>query len=143
MGLIRDPDLYRCGIDWVGVTDIDLLYTGTWFSGDDVSEAYKRYGMPTLVGDRVKDAAQFAATSPLKQAARLTQPLLLAYGGADKRVPVYHGRKLYDTVKQTNQQVEWVLYEKEGHGWKLLETRLDFWGRVEKFLQQQIGKARD
>jgi dipeptidyl aminopeptidase/acylaminoacyl peptidase len=143
MGLIRDPDLYRCGIDWVGVTDIDLLYTGTWFSGDDVSEAYKRYGMPTLVGDPVKDAAQFAATSPLKQAARLTQPLLLAYGGADKRVPDYHGRKLYDAVKQTNQQVEWVLYDKEGHGWKLVETRLDFWGRVEKFLQQQIGKAGD
>jgi dipeptidyl aminopeptidase/acylaminoacyl peptidase len=99
--------------------------------------------MPTLVGDPVKDAAQFTATSPLKQAARLTQPLLLAYGGADKRVPVYHGRKLYDAVKRTNQQVEWVLYDKEGHGWKLVETRLDFWGRVEKFLQQQIGKAGD
>lgn len=141
MGLIRDPGLYKCGIDWVGVTDIDLLYTGTWNNSDDVSEAYKRYGMPTLVGDPVKDAAQFAATSPLKQAARLTQPLLLAYGGADTRVPVYHGRKLYDAIRKTNQHVEWVLYDNEGHGWKLVETRVDFWSRVEKFLQQQIGKG--
>jgi len=52
-------------------------------------------------------------------------------------------RKLYDAVRQTNRQVEWILYDNEGHGWKLVETRLDFWGRVEKFLQRQIGKAGD
>jgi dipeptidyl aminopeptidase/acylaminoacyl peptidase len=140
MGLVRNPDLYKCGIDWVGVTDIELLYTGHWSATSDMSEAYKRYGMPTLVGDPVKDAAQFAATSPLKQAARITQPLLLAYGGADERVPIYHGRKFYDAVKGTNKQVEWVVYLEEGHGWQLVETRLDFWGRVEKFLARHIGK---
>jgi dipeptidyl aminopeptidase/acylaminoacyl peptidase len=141
MGLIRDPELYQCGIDWVGVTDIDLLYTGYWSRASDLSDAYKRYGMPTLVGDPVKDAEQFAATSPIKQASRITQPLLLAYGGADRRVPIYHGRKFYDAVKTTNKNVDWVVYEHEGHGWTLVETRLDFWGRVEKFLQQHIGKS--
>jgi dipeptidyl aminopeptidase/acylaminoacyl peptidase len=141
MGLIRDPDLYKCGIDWVGVTDIGLLYSGHWSGDSDLSDAYKRYGMPTLVGDPVKDAAQFTQTSPLKQAARITQPLLLAYGGADERVPIYHGKKFYDAVKQTNKNVEWVVYDDEGHGWSLAETRIDFWGRVEKFLQKQIGKG--
>ncbi|MFC5549000.1 alpha/beta hydrolase family protein [Massilia aerilata] len=141
MGLIRDPDLYKCGIDWVGVTDIELLYTGSWTRDSDTSDAYKRYGMPTLVGDPAKDAAQFAATSPLKQAVRLTQPLLLAYGGADLRVPLYHGRKLFDAVKRSNKDVEWVVYDDEAHGWKLVETRLDFWGRVETFLRKNIGKA--
>jgi dipeptidyl aminopeptidase/acylaminoacyl peptidase len=140
MGLVRDPDLYKCGIDWAGVTDIELLYTGHWSATSDMPEAYKRYGMPTLVGDLEKDAAQFAATSPLKQAARITQPLLLAYGGADERVPIYHGRKFYDAVKGANKQVEWVVYPDEGNGWQLVETRLDFWGRVEKFLDRHIGK---
>jgi dipeptidyl aminopeptidase/acylaminoacyl peptidase len=139
MGLIRDPDLYKCGINWVGVTDIALLFTGHWSRDSDTSESYKRYGMPAMVGDPVKDAAQFAATSPLKQAARVTRPLLLAYGGADLRVPVYHGRKFYDAVKATNKDVEWVLYEDEGHSWTLVETRLDFWSRVEKFLGRHIG----
>jgi dipeptidyl aminopeptidase/acylaminoacyl peptidase len=143
MGLVRNPALYRCAIDWAGVTDIDLLYTGDWTRDSDTSDAYKRYGMPALVGDRVADAAQFAATSPLKQAARITQPLLLAYGGADRRVPLYHGRKFYDAVKQTNKNVEWVVYEDEGHGWTLVETRVDFWGRVEKFLGRHIGPGGD
>jgi dipeptidyl aminopeptidase/acylaminoacyl peptidase len=91
------------------------------------------------VGDRVADAAQFKATSPLAQAARIKQPLLLAYGGADVRVPIIHGTRFYDAVKAGNPNVEWVEYEKEGHGWYLPATNVDFWTRVEKFLDRHIG----
>ena len=209
MGLIRDPGLYRCGMDWAGVTDLKLLYTGSWTSNNDMSNAWKDYGMPLLIGDPARDAAQFAATSPLQQAARVTQPLLLAYGDDDLRVPAYHGRKFYDAVRPTNPHVEWVLYKKEGYGggldydaddrrlpgyrsatfydavkqsenavrlanrdvaglypadgddllnngsagwivhekdgagWDLVQTRVDFWGRVEAFLQQHIGTRKD
>jgi dipeptidyl aminopeptidase/acylaminoacyl peptidase len=140
MGLVNDPDLYKCGVDWVGVTDINLMYDGNWRYASDLSDGYKQYGMPQLVGDQTKDAAQLNATSPLMQAARIKQPLLLAYGGADLRVPIYHGNKFYDAVKAGNQQVEWVEYPEEGHGWKLPKNRIDFWGRVEKFLDRNIGQ---
>jgi dipeptidyl aminopeptidase/acylaminoacyl peptidase len=140
MGLARDPDLYRCGVEWAGVTDIGLLYNGHWGVQSNVSEEWRQYGMPELIGDPVKDAAQFAATSPIRQAARIRQPLLLAYGGADLRVPLYHGRQFYDALKQTNKQVDWIEYPDEGHGWSLPKDRIDFWGRVEKFLDKNIGK---
>ncbi|MDB5935818.1 MAG: prolyl oligopeptidase family protein, partial [Massilia sp.] len=140
MGLIKDPELFKCGIDWVGVTDINLLYSGHWSFRSDTSDAYKQYGMPQLVGDPVKDAEQFKATSPLEQAARIKQPLLLAYGGSDVRVPLYHGRKFYEAVKSTNKNVEMVVYDEEGHGWALPKNRIDFWSRVEKFLDKNIGK---
>lgn len=143
MGLVNDPDLYKCGVDWVGVTDINLMYDGNWRYASDMSDSYKQYGMPQLVGDQVKDAAQLKATSPLEQAARIKQPLLLAYGGADVRVPLYHGTKFYDAVKAGNKQVEWVVYPEEGHGWKLPKNRIDFWGRVEKFLDRNIGQHAD
>jgi dipeptidyl aminopeptidase/acylaminoacyl peptidase len=140
MGLVNDPDLYRCGIDWAGVTDINLMYDGNWRFQSDLPDSYKQFGMPQLVGDQVKDAAQLDATSPLKQAARIKQPLLLAYGGADLRVPLYHGTKFYDAVKAGNGQVEWVEYPEEGHGWALPKNRIDFWGRVEQFLDRNIGQ---
>ncbi|MBA5606873.1 S9 family peptidase [Duganella sp. FT3S] len=140
MGLLNNPELFKCGVDWVGVTDINLMYDGNWRYASDLSDAYKQYGMPDLVGDQVKDAAQLEATSPLRQAARIKQPLLLAYGGADMRVPLYHGTKFYDAVKAGNSQVEWIEYPEEGHGWKLPKNRIDFWGRVEKFLDRQIGQ---
>lgn len=139
MGLLNDSDLYRCGINWVGVTDIALLYNGTWTENSDVSDRWRQYGMPELVGDLVKDANQLKATSPLQQATRIKQPLLLAYGGSDQRVPMHHGKKFFDAVKATNPQVEWLLYPSEGHGWKLQKTNVDFWERVERFLARHIG----
>ena len=93
-----------------------------------------------LVGDPVKDAAQLKATSPIEQAARITQPLLLAYGGVDRRVPLYHGQKLRDAVARTNKNVQWIEYPEEGHGWRLPKNAVDFWGKVETFLDKNIGK---
>ncbi len=136
MGLIRDPQLYRCGVAWLAVTDIGLLYSLPW---SDLPQAWREYGMPLLIGHPVKDAAQFEATSPLKQAARVTQPLLLAFGGSDRRVPMEHGTRFRDAVRQTNPEVEWIDYPDEGHGWFKPENRYDFWNRVEKFLARQLA----
>ena len=61
--------------------------------------------------------------------------------GVDKRVPMYHGRKFLDAVKPHNTQVEWIEYQDEGHGWGLPKNRVDFWSRVEKFLDKHIGPA--
>jgi dipeptidyl aminopeptidase/acylaminoacyl peptidase len=140
MGLVNDPDLYKCGVDWVGVTDINLMYTGAWSRASDLTDQWKAYGMPELIGDRVKDAAQLKATSPIEQAARITQPVLLAYGGVDRRVPLYHGQKFYDAVTKTNKNVEWIEYPEEGHGWHLPKNSVDFWNRVEAFLGKNIGR---
>ncbi|RZA32431.1 MAG: S9 family peptidase [Lysobacteraceae bacterium] len=139
MGLVKDPDLYKCGINWVGVTDINLMYNGGWSFTNDFSSEYKTYGMPHMVGDPVKDAAQLKATSPIEQAARITQPVLLAYGGVDQRVPINHGTQFRDALLKTNKNVEWVEYPEEGHGWSLPKNQVDFWGRVERFLDTHIG----
>ena len=137
MGLIKEPELYRCGIAWAAVTDIDLRYSVTWSDSNDYVE---KFFLPLKVGDRIKDAAQFKATSPLQNAARLRQPLLYAHGAEDLRVPMIHGTKFRDAVTQHNQQVEWVSYPNEGHGWQRLENNIDFWTRVEKFLKNHIQK---
>ena len=140
MGLVNDPDLYQCAIDLVGVTDIKLMYEGHWSQDSDITTLNKKYGMPQTIGDPVKDAAQFKATSPIEQAGRITQPLLLAYGGENVRVPAYHGRLFKEAVSKTNKEVEWLLYDDEGHGISYIKNRLDFYGRVEAFLDKHIGK---
>ncbi|WP_342117956.1 S9 family peptidase [Pseudoduganella sp. OTU4001] len=139
MGLVNDPQLFQCGVNYLGVTDIGLLYRGHWWYSSDLSEEAKRYSMPDMVGDPVKDAEQFKATSPIEQAHRITRPLLLAYGGVDQRVPLVHGTRFRDAVRSTNKDVEWVVYPDEGHGWHDPKNRIDFWTRVEKFLDKHIG----
>ncbi|MFZ6710669.1 alpha/beta hydrolase family protein [Undibacterium sp. TC9W] len=137
MGLIKEPDLYRCGISWVGVSDINLLYDVSW--SDTAGNAWTKFGMPKLIGDQQKDAEQLQRTSPLQQASRLKSPLILAYGGADARVPIIHGTKFYDAVKAHNKKVEWIVYPEEAHGWGLLKNNVDFWSRVEKFLDENTA----
>ncbi len=138
MGLVRNPELFRCGVEWVGVTDIDLMYSIHW---SDADSEYKRYGMPVLIGDREKDAAQLAATSPINLAAKITQPLFMAYGGVDKRVPIEHGTKMRDAISKTNSKVEWKVYAEEGHFWMRPENEFDFWKRVETFLDKNLKSA--
>jgi dipeptidyl aminopeptidase/acylaminoacyl peptidase len=138
MGLIRNPELFRCGVDWVGVTDINLLYDLRY---TNTSQDAKTYGLPTLIGDQKEDAAMLKANSPLENASKITQPLLLAYGGKDRTVPIDHGKKFYEAVRRTNPHVEWVEYPEEGHGWRYLRTTVDFWSRVERFLGENLGKA--
>ncbi len=138
MGLIKEPDLYRCGFEFAGVTDIGLMYSITW---SDATDEEKKYGMPTLIGDREKDAAQLAETSPLKNAKRLKQPLLMAAGEDDVRVPIRHGRAFHDAVSDTNKNVEWITYNTEGHGFREDEHRIDYWKHVEAFLDRCFKSA--
>jgi dipeptidyl aminopeptidase/acylaminoacyl peptidase len=136
MGLANDGNLYRCGVSWAGVSDIELLYDGIW---SDITEAGRLYSLPLLIGDPKQDAEQLRATSPVHLAARIKAPLLLAYGGADRRVPLVHGTRMRDALEQQKREVEWIVYTEEGHGWSLVSNRVDFWSRVEKFLDRHIG----
>ena len=137
MGLAKEPERYRCGFEWSGVSDINLMYDITW---SDASAANKTYGMPVMIGDQDKDAAQLKATSPLKQAAKINKPVLMGYGGLDPRVPYKHGKAMQSALEDAgNKNVEWVFYPDEGHGWTKLEDNVDWWGRVEKFLAKNTA----
>ena len=135
MGAVTQGDLFRCAVSWAGITDLGLLSSITW---SDASDEWKNYGMKRLIGDPVIDAARFRATSPLLRAREIRMPVLVAYGGDDKRVPLKHGTE-FKAALRPDQDLEWVVYPEEGHGWFDLKTNEDFWGRVERFLDRHIG----
>jgi dipeptidyl aminopeptidase/acylaminoacyl peptidase len=137
MGLVKEPELFKAGLNFVGVTDIGLMYSIGW--SDFLDSTWSRYGMPKLIGDPKTDAAQLEQTSPLKQAGKIRQPVFMAYGEDDLRVPLPHGTRMRDALKASgNNQVEWVQYENEGHGFLLEKNRVDFYSRIERFLQKHL-----
>ena len=139
MGLARYGDLYRCGVAWVAVTDPRLLFKDSWQS--DIGEEARKYGYPTVIGDPVKDAEMLRRAAPLEHAADIRAPLLLAFGSEDRRVPLEHGTLMRDALRALGRDPEWVVYGGEGHGWLKVENRLDFWGRVERFLDKNLSGA--
>lgn len=137
MGAVTQGDVFKCAISWVGVTDIGLMDSIHW---SDFSDEWKQYGMKRLVADIATDAAQIRETSPLQRAKEIKIPLLVAYGGRDRRVPIKHGTE-FKAALRPDQPVEWVVYPDEGHGWFNLQTNEDFWGRVERFLARHLAPA--
>jgi dipeptidyl aminopeptidase/acylaminoacyl peptidase len=132
MGLARDPERWRCGINYVGVTDINLFFDVTW--SDYARSDWIKYAAKEMIGDPDKDAAMLRAASPLENAARIKAPVLMAYGALDVRVPIVHGEKMRDALAKQGTPVEWVVYAEEGHGFLLEKNRFDFYNRVAKFL---------
>jgi dipeptidyl aminopeptidase/acylaminoacyl peptidase len=140
MGLVKEPQLFRCGINWVGVTDPDFMFSVSWTDFNQVDSG--RFTMPLLIGDPVKDAEQFKQTSPLRRAAEIKQPVLMVYGALDQRVPIINGDKMREALKPHNNNVEWHVYPDEGHGWLKEENEIDFWTRVEAFLAKNLAPAK-
>lgn len=136
MGLVRDGDLFRCAISLVGVSDITLLYDEALGNVDD---DWRLFGLKTLVGDPRTEAERLKAASPVQQAERIRNPVLLAYGRQDRRVPLVHGERIRDALKRHNAQVEYVVYDDEGHGLAKPVNRIDFWTRAEAFLGRHLA----
>lgn len=138
MGLARDPELWRCGINYVGVTDLALLTTATWSDTNqlfkDASSWYEIH-----VGDAARDRERFEKTSPLRLADRIKRPVLMAYGGLDQRVPIEHGARMKSALDRNQVPNEFVVYEQEGHGFRLERNRFDFYRRVEAFLAKHMA----
>ncbi len=136
MGLVRHPELYRCGAAWVAVTDPRLLYQ--YDVRSDASEEWRRWGLPNLVGDPKADAARFDEVTPVLQAAKIKAPLLLAFGELDRRVPYEHGKGIRAALEAAGKPPQFVSYPLEGHNWMLDATKLDFATRLERFLAEHL-----
>jgi len=136
MGAVKDPGQYRCAIDMFGVTDIKLQQKISDWNSDSMDE-FRRYDFKELVGDLSKDSDQFDQVSPLKQAARIKIPVLMAYGDKDNRVPIAEGEKLRDILQEQGTVVEWMTLEDEGHGIHNKESnRYLFYGALDAFLRK-------
>ena len=97
--LSRTPDRYRCGIDIVGVSDPDLLFSIAW--SDTADSAWLKHRAKDMIGDPERDADLFARNLPRsRMPGTIRSPVLMAYGEDDRRVPLPHGTKMRDDLAE-------------------------------------------
>lgn len=139
MGLIREPQMFRCGINGMGVTDlfwwIDLGYTDFNLIDPDAAEAY----LKVAIGDPSRDRAMMEASSPRMNAAKVQAPVLFLHGGSDRRVPIKHAEAMRDALKAANKPYEWLVFPEEGHGFMKESNRIAQFKAMEAFLAKHIG----
>lgn len=138
-GLVKDPDLWKCGSPFVAVSDLFLLqqvqHSDIAQGSDSLETEYT-----VVVGDSKKDYDQFMRTSPAKNTEKIKAPILIAMGSDDVRVPLIHAEEFVKNMKDKGGNVEFIVYKGEGHGFNKDENVIDHYSRLEKFFDKYIGK---
>lgn len=133
-GVTFTPELYRCAVNYVGASDLDITFKNrgddAWLRDDDFS--YHR----TWVG---ADAAYRAETSPVHFVDRIRVPTLHAYGEKDPRVKIDHWTRLEPALKKTGKTYEFIREAKQGHGFRDEQASLRFYGKLEEFLGRHLA----
>ncbi len=133
-GMTLTPELYACGVSYVGVSNLF-----TWIS------AFPPYWKPYLemmyemVGHPERDKERFEATSPFFHAGDIQAPLLVAQGANDPRVRKEESDQIVAALRGRGIAVEYIVKENEGHGFHNEENVFEFYRAMEKFLGKHLG----
>jgi len=135
-GLAFTPDLYTCGVDIVGPSNIFTLLESIpayWEAG----RAFL-YGM---VGDPNTEAGKklIHDASPLFSADKIVKPLLIIQGANDPRVKKAEAEQIVVALRDKGKQVSYILADDEGHGFAKPVNNMAMYAEIERFLASILG----
>ena len=134
VGLTFTPDVFACGVDIVGPSNIVTLLKTVppyWASAKAMFN--------TRVGDLEKDKDFLDERSPLGKADKIIKPLLIGQGANDPRVKQAESDQIVAAMRKNKKEVQYVVYPDEGHGFARPENRLHFFAITEEFLAKHLG----
>lgn len=134
VGLTFTPEVFACGVDIVGPSNLITLM-----------QSIPPYWAPLMamfqhrVGNLETEREFLESRSPLFFVDRINKPLLIGQGANDPRVKQAESEQIVEAMRQADKPVEYVLYTDEGHGFARPENRLHFYAVVEAFLAKYLG----
>jgi dipeptidyl aminopeptidase/acylaminoacyl peptidase len=136
-GIVKNPDLYACAVDYVGVSNLfTFLQTIPPYWKPMLDMMYE------MVGNPVTDSLMLAENSPALHADKITAPLFIAQGANDPRVNKDESDQMVAALKARGVDVEYMVKDNEGHGFHNEENRFDFYRAMEQFFGQHLkGEA--
>lgn len=129
---VREPDMFKCAIGYVGVYDLNLMFKS--------EEAKDRRFKATMTRYLGSDQAQLDQFSPAKHADKIKIPVMLAHGMEDKRATFNHAEAMREALIKEGRPPEWMAVPDEGHGFYNTKNVLEFYTRMENFLAKHLGK---
>jgi dipeptidyl aminopeptidase/acylaminoacyl peptidase len=133
-GLTYTPDLYACGVDYVGVSNL-FTFMKT------IPPYWKPYleMMYAMVGDPEKDKDLLTKRSPALNTDKIKAPLMIAQGARDPRVNKDESDQMVAALKARGVEVPYIVKDNEGHGFRNEENQFAFYEQMEQFLDKHIG----
>ena len=136
VGLAMTPDVFRCGVDLVGPSNLlTLLSTIPPYWAPAVATFHTRMGNP----ETPEGKALLVAASPLTYAAQIKRPLLIGQGANDPRVKQAESEQIVAAMKAHHLPVTYIVFPDEGHGFARPVNNVAFFGAAEAFLSAHLG----
>jgi dipeptidyl aminopeptidase/acylaminoacyl peptidase len=112
------PEVFDMGISIVGFSDFaGNIREGGWRL-PRLPAAYDEMGHPD------DDAERLRSVSPLFHADQIQRPLFVVAGANDVRVPIDQNDRLVEAAREAGAQVEYLVFEDEGHGFRKRSNRI-------------------
>lgn len=131
--VVREPDMYKCTIGYVGVYSLPLMFKDGDIPDHESGRNFLNRVMPATLAEQ-------QAQSPAYNADRINIPVMLVQGEKDQRVPMSQYRALRDALADSGKPAEiTIVEEKEGHGFYDFNNQVDLYTRMEAFLDKYLG----
>jgi dipeptidyl aminopeptidase/acylaminoacyl peptidase len=136
VGLAMTPDVFRCGVDIVGPSNLMTLIASIPPYWAPILDQFRK-----RMGDwETQDGkALLTAASPLTHAADIKRPLLIGQGANDPRVKQAESEQIVGAMKAHGLPVTYIVFPDEGHGFARPENNIAFFGAAEAFLSAHMG----
>jgi dipeptidyl aminopeptidase/acylaminoacyl peptidase len=133
-GMTFTPELYACGIDYVGVSNL-FTFMNT------IPPYWKPFldMMYEMVGNPETDKELLTAASPVFHVDQIRSPLLVIQGAQDPRVNIAESDQIVEALKKRGIDVPYLVKENEGHGFHNEENRFEAYEAMEKFLAKHLN----
>jgi dipeptidyl aminopeptidase/acylaminoacyl peptidase len=128
---ILEPDLFACAIGFVGVYDLEMMFT----TGDIPDMQGGIAILNTYLG---QDPAKLREFSPVHHVDKLRTSLLIVHGEEDPRAPIEHAYALRDALDKIDYPYEWLVEDKEGHGFYNEDNREKMYRVMLSFLHKHL-----
>ena len=132
-GLTFTPDLYACGVDYVGVSNLFTFIETIppyW-------ELYRQM-LYEMVGHPEIDKQLLTEGSPALNVEKIKAPLFIAQGANDPRVKKSESDQMVEALKNQGVDVPYMVKENEGHGFHNEENKFDFYRAMTEFLDKHL-----
>jgi dipeptidyl aminopeptidase/acylaminoacyl peptidase len=142
-GLVKTPDKYKCGVAALVVSDIRGFLTST--QTDFAKNIHDESGVnfwKKMVGDPSSEAALLNSISPAFHASKIKAPVFIISGQDDARTPIEQAELMRKALREAGKEPEWMVAAEEGHGFAKAENRYEMYTRMLKFLDKNLGMAR-
>jgi dipeptidyl aminopeptidase/acylaminoacyl peptidase len=132
--LAHHSDLCAAGVDLFGPSDL--------FALDETTHRFEAHYERSIVGPLPEAADRYRERSPMNVVDHITAPLLILQGSVDNVVPPDQSRMIADRLRALGRDVEYHVYEGEGHGWSRPDVVIDELERIDAFLTRHVLQRR-